>query len=275
MYYYAVHKGHTTGIYTVWADAEKAINGYSGAVYRRFTEIGTAEYFVKTGTVQKTKSLFDSPKEKIQVSIKPKVQQVQQVQQVVPPPKAVLPKEGLKSVLPKEGLKASLPVKDIFDTYYSHDDYSPSSSIIHVYCDGSTLGNGRADATGGYGVFIAKNNHVPERRISERLKGRVTNNIAELKALNRALEQILLLDMDLDEDTEVEWVIHYDSQYAVNVVTGKNNAKANLELVEVGKALLQDCRYISLIFHHVYSHTGATDLHSIGNSIADILAGGS
>lgn len=257
MYYYAVHKGNTTGIYTSWADAEQAIKGYSGAVHRRFNDIATAEHFVKTGTI-KTKSLFGNNSTEIKTA-----------------PASVSASASTSasaSASVSTSASASEAPKDIFDKYYQHRDYKFESNTIHVYCDGSTIGNGKADATGGYGVFIPKNIHVPEKRISEKVKGRTTNNIAELKALNRALEQIILLDMDLDEQLEVEWVIHYDSQYAVNVVTGTNNAKANIELVNIGKSLLNDCKFIKLSFHHVYSHTGADDLHSIGNSIADQLA---
>lgn len=34
--YYAVKRGHKTGIFYSWTECEKAINGYSGAVFKGF-----------------------------------------------------------------------------------------------------------------------------------------------------------------------------------------------------------------------------------------------
>lgn len=40
--YYAIKQGRQTGIVRTWAECEKAIKGYSGAVYRSFEEEGLA-----------------------------------------------------------------------------------------------------------------------------------------------------------------------------------------------------------------------------------------
>jgi ribonuclease HI len=154
--------------------------------------------------------------------------------------------------------------------YKKHADYSPSSPVVHIYTDGSTIGNGYKHATGGYGVFIPGTDFVAERLIiQEMVTGKVTNNVAELNALLRALEEIAAMPAGL------KYIIHYDSTYAADVVTGKKSAKANLELVQKCRAQLQACRDLNLDveFKHIYSHTGKQDLHSIGNEVADKLAG--
>lgn len=46
---YAVHKGWTPGVYRTWMDAQQAVDGFSGAVYRRFLDEVRAEAFVKYG----------------------------------------------------------------------------------------------------------------------------------------------------------------------------------------------------------------------------------
>lgn len=44
--YYAVKKGRVPGIYFTWADCQKNINGFSGAIYKGFATIEEAEAFV-------------------------------------------------------------------------------------------------------------------------------------------------------------------------------------------------------------------------------------
>nr|QBK89150.1 MAG: ribonuclease H [Mimivirus LCMiAC02] len=49
MLYYAVHKGRHTGIYNTWNICKKNVIGYSGAIFKKFTNINDAKIFVKTG----------------------------------------------------------------------------------------------------------------------------------------------------------------------------------------------------------------------------------
>lgn len=45
--YYAVKKGHHPGIYLTWADCQKEVSGFSGAVYKSFTTRDEAETWLK------------------------------------------------------------------------------------------------------------------------------------------------------------------------------------------------------------------------------------
>lgn len=45
--YYAVKQGHHPGIYLTWADCQKQVSGFSGAVYKSFTTRSEAETWLK------------------------------------------------------------------------------------------------------------------------------------------------------------------------------------------------------------------------------------
>jgi hypothetical protein len=46
-YYYAVAKGRVSGVYTNWGQASKQVNGFSGALHKKFKSRVDAERFVK------------------------------------------------------------------------------------------------------------------------------------------------------------------------------------------------------------------------------------
>ena len=54
MKYYAIHKGHKTGIFLSWEECKQNVSGYKYARYKSFKVKSDAEYFVKYG---KSKSL--------------------------------------------------------------------------------------------------------------------------------------------------------------------------------------------------------------------------
>lgn len=51
--YYAVKKGRKSGIYSTWAECKKQVDGFSGAIYKSFTDYDAALRFVKGGAGQK------------------------------------------------------------------------------------------------------------------------------------------------------------------------------------------------------------------------------
>lgn len=142
---------------------------------------------------------------------------------------------------------------------------------LAVYTDGACRKNGKAGATAGYGIYFGPND---PRNASVRLTGKVTNNIAELTAVIKAVE---LLHRELAENKRV--AIYTDSTYAMCCCTsyGKKCAAKgwpldipNLELVRTAYALVQRHPTITLV--HVNAHTNNTDVHSVGNDNADQLA---
>lgn len=56
--YYAVKIGWKPGIYNTWDDCKKQVNGYSGAVYKSFSDVSEAKVFIGKG--QKDSNLESS-----------------------------------------------------------------------------------------------------------------------------------------------------------------------------------------------------------------------
>lgn len=144
-----------------------------------------------------------------------------------------------------------------------------SLSSINVYTDGSCIHNGKPNAKAGIGVYFGENDN---RNVSRRVVGKQSNNTAELTAIITAL--IILRDEIMRGDNII---IHTDSEYSIKCMTtyGSKLEKQgylvnapNIELIKKGRSLLKP----NVSFHHVFSHTGKKDIHSIGNERADILA---
>lgn len=45
--YYAVKKGRQTGIFSSWEECEKQVKGYSGAIYKSFSTLKDAQFFIE------------------------------------------------------------------------------------------------------------------------------------------------------------------------------------------------------------------------------------
>jgi len=127
----------------------------------------------------------------------------------------------------------------------------PSDAII-VYTDGACSGN---PGPAGVGVVILDGGK--RRELSEFL-GTGTNNIAELMAIVRALEEV---------PRERTIVLHSDSSYALGLLGKGWKAKANQELVERMRTLARQFPDLRLV--KVDGHAGVPE-----NERADELARG-
>jgi ribonuclease HI len=125
----------------------------------------------------------------------------------------------------------------------------PADAIV-VYTDGACSGN---PGPAGIGVVILDGGK--RRELSEYL-GTGTNNIAELMAIVRALEEV-------PRDRTI--VLHADSSYALGLLGKGWKAKANQELVERMRKLARDFRDLRLV--KVDGHAGVAE-----NERADELA---
>jgi ribonuclease HI len=114
------------------------------------------------------------------------------------------------------------------------------ADAIQVWTDGACSGN---PGPAGLGVVIIDGSE--RRELSEYL-GHGTNNIAELTAILRGLQQV--------KDRARPVIVYTDSQYSIGVLTKNWKAKKNVELV----AELRDlCRmFPNLHFVHVAGHAG-------------------
>lgn len=122
---------------------------------------------------------------------------------------------------------------------------------IKIYTDGACSGN---PGPAGIGVVLNFNEHSKE--ISEYI-GQGTNNIAELKAIQKGLALIKRRDIPV--------CIFTDSQYCVGVLSRNWHANANRELISEIKSLIS--LFIDVQIKKVSGHSGLP-----GNERADQLA---
>lgn len=120
----------------------------------------------------------------------------------------------------------------------------PDNAFI-VYTDGACTGN---PGPAGLGVVILDGGKRHE--LSEYL-GQGTNNIAELTAIERALEVVA----ELDPSRPV--VLHSDSSYSIGLLTKGWKAKANTELVARIRKLARS--FSDLRFVKVRGHAGVPE----------------
>jgi ribonuclease HI len=111
---------------------------------------------------------------------------------------------------------------------------------IHVWTDGACTGN---PGPAGLGAVIIEDGK--QRELSEYL-GEATNNIAELMAIFRGLEEVT--------DKQRPVFVYSDSAYSIGLLTQNWKAKANTELVTKLRALTK--QFPSLKFVKVAAHSG-------------------
>jgi ribonuclease HI len=112
------------------------------------------------------------------------------------------------------------------------------ANAIHVWTDGACTGN---PGPAGLGVVIIDGSE--RRELSEYL-GEGTNNIAELMAILRGLEEV--------RDKTRPVVVYSDSAYSIGLLTQNWKAKANTALVERLRALTKqfpDLRFVKVAGH--------------------------
>jgi ribonuclease HI len=89
-----------------------------------------------------------------------------------------------------------------------------------IFTDGSAYNNGKKNKIqyGGIGIYI----NDTQEKFSEKLDGKITNNIAELKACIKAINIVSLkcgFDNKSGKINDKKIVIYTDSQYVINCIT--------------------------------------------------------
>lgn len=164
--------------------------------------------------------------------------------------------------------------ENIFDDLIQDIASMPKSTNkidYYVYTDGACSNNGKSNACAGIGIYFGPHD---ERNVSKKIKGKQSNNVAELTAIIDTYE---IIKNDIDANKSI--AIVSDSVYALNCVGSyglkcqKKNWKVdipNKELVKEAYELYKNKSNVKFI--HVKAHTDNSDVHSVGNDGADNLA---
>jgi len=133
-------------------------------------------------------------------------------------------------------------------------------SKLVIWTDGACPNNGYPNARAGYGVYF----EGKDWDISKRLKGKPTNNRAELYAVYVALKRIYFRD-----DTPKTLHFRIDNQIALNTLLKTRSSGANWDIIEklykVRDILIS--RGYKITGEWVKGHSGVE-----GNERADALA---
>lgn len=249
---YGVAIGHTPGVYTDYASVQAQMFGFSGAKQQSFATREEAQAYVdetrrdasvpislrgdlsETSTGKGSKISDNPPKRQKKNDAAPLTNgNVKYEPGMGPlPPGAV---DGFDHTLKLDPAMGNIRHKT--EEELRGTKLQPTgdfSGPIHVYTDGSSLGNGTVGAVGGVGVYFGPNDdrsviasimcyiaNSTIRNISEPLRGpRQTNQRAELTAVARALDHVPI-------DRAV--LIHTDSNYSIKCLTEwhKNWVKNN------------------------------------------------
>ncbi len=109
--------------------------------------------------------------------------------------------KGYKGAIYKK-FKLEIEAIDFLNNGRLKDD---KSDFLKVYTDGSCINNGKEGSKGGIGIYFGDGD---SRNVSKSLEyDKVTNNVAELSALNEALDILV----EYDSDT----IIYTDSKYVI------------------------------------------------------------
>lgn len=289
MVYYAVAKGRTIGVFMSWVDCKKSIDGFAGAVFKKFDSNEDAEKFVKTGfttvlftkkivknTVKNTDVTFDSESESdlknktLNIKSKKNYISLKEENKIVSSKKEEEIKQSLNFDSSESESESELENLKKSTKKYTNNLGNFLPDII-VYTDGACIANGKPNAKASIGIYFGPND---SRNVSKKIEGKQSNNTAELSALITAFK---ILEDDINLEKKIAFFS--DSVYAIWCLSTygekceKNNwikDIPNKDLVRQGYELFKGKLNIKLI--HINSHTGLTDIHSLGNEEADKLA---
>ncbi|KAK7070600.1 Ribonuclease H1 [Halocaridina rubra] len=250
MPFYAVARGLKPGIYEKWTDCQEQIAGYSGARYKKFSTKTEAEEFVKEHAVH-------NPLVDRRATEDKSAENDESKDSVGGAEKRKHDEAGDEETAKKK--KITTDEKTKFST--------DGDGFLVVYTDGACEMNGKHGARAGVGVYFGKDHPM---NVSEPVRGRATNNMAEIQAATYAVE--------LAEASGFKKVsVHTDSQFMINCMTQwlkgwkkKNWVKSDGEPVKNKDELIaldKACDGLAVKWVYVKGHDG----HE-GNEEADRLA---
>ncbi|KAL9131724.1 MAG: hypothetical protein Q9217_000399 [Psora testacea] len=303
--FYAVKNGRVPGIYTDWPSAQEQITGCQKPKHRCFTSRAEAQKFLDEDSLQAdespitpqadSRSFFSSNNDAealrepiTQPSSQKKTKKLRngshKMKQDVPEynEEAFEPGTGPLPPGSEDGFDANIMFdpgsgKVVYKTQEQRQATKPAptggslTGPIRIYTDGSSLGNGKAGAFAGIGVYFGPSD---KRNVSETLPGaKQTNQRAELTAILRALEivprnrdVVIITDSKYGIDSVTSWYVNWRRNGWKNAA---GRAVENKDLIEnvLAKIEERDQLRVQTNFEWIKGHST-----SEGNIQADKLA---
>lgn len=255
--YYAVAKGTQTGIYKTWAECKAQTHNVSKPVFKKFATLDAAKTFLTTNGVHIADSATTATQTKlVEQSTLDAYFTVRSKSSSTPTSNLSFNREGV-------GGSTSARMTNTVNASTSHP--------LCVYTDGACIHNGRPNACAGIGVYFGKGD---SRNVSQRVKGKQSNNTAEVQAVLVAYQ---IIRRELQNGQNV--AIYTDSKYVIGSATtwGRKHAREQWHKEIPNKALVRELYNCfasteRVWLEYVKAHTDATDAHSRGNAEADALA---
>ena len=258
MPFYAIRSGRTAGVYSSWDQAKNQIEGFSGAVHKKFKTQHEADAFVRTqggynapiASSSSSSSSWRAPSDDDEPYHLPSYSAPTITPATITPTPAVVsvrqtaPVRSSAPPQPQSHRETPAPVK--------RGNEASSSSNLTIYTDGACKGNNNVQANNcpaGFGfVVLSKDNKVVAEiyapvelsRTSEYFLGASvkSNNTAELSAIGEALLWVknsnsvtcVCGSSSGCRCPPVSVSIRYDSEYAAKSVMGTFNGEKNREL---------------------------------------------
>uniref|UniRef100_A0A8C4Q3X7 Ribonuclease H1 n=1 Tax=Eptatretus burgeri TaxID=7764 RepID=A0A8C4Q3X7_EPTBU len=246
---YSVRIGRRPGVYTSWEECRRQVEGFPGAVYKKFSSKSDADTFIEsTSMTDETRALKDSNNSW--------------------PPHRNEDEADIETTLESErGSGLGEETASCTDDNLSGFSFFRVGGVPVVYTDGCCSHNGKDAARGGVGVFWGPEHPL---NLSERLEGRQTNQRAEIVAACRAVEQAHKLGL-------TKLVVCTDSMHTVQGMgswvdlwkaQGWRQSRGQLVVNKDDfQRLDQLCQGVHVTWVHVQGHSGQP-----GNVEADHLA---
>lgn len=257
MPFYAVARGHKPGIYQTWAECQENINGYARARYKKFATESEAKEFVQENALvapvvdrrEASKKDEDNGAAPVSSPVQKRKHESESEEE-----------EEDKDSRPSSSKKLT---KDVDKSKFKVD----SDGFLILYTDGACWMNGKQGAKAGMGVYFGPDHPL---NVAEPIKGRATNNNAEIQAATCALELARSAGFD-------KIAVHTDSQFMIDcaaswmknwkkkgwVKSDGQPVKNKEELIDLDAAMAD----LAVKWVHVKGHAG----HE-GNEEADKLA---
>jgi len=281
--YYVVKKGHSQGIYKTWPECKKAVDGFKGPVFKKFSSFDEANAFFKAEIQSRA-----IPKEKPKENPKENPNKIDLGVSKL----STIPNEEMQKIKDMSKNIKSSPYSDNLN--YNVNGWNCIENDIYIFTDGSSR-KSKELFNSGIGVYLG----YQCTNIKEQFSNR-TNNQCELLAMDYAFKLILRYYRELSDIGKVIKIVS-DSEYSIkacsvwlnqwkknNWMTSGGEPVKNKELIEsidasmtrikVINSKLDENKKIKVKLIHVNSHQ-PPDLQDkfkfsiwYGNYVADALS---